>query len=97
MGATPRHGRVVTDRNRMTGGGVTAGLDFGLTLAGKIAGEDTAKRIQLLLEYAPKSPFDAGEPDSAGPDLTKAVLTGRAPALEQARQTVAAAHARLGL
>ena len=97
MGATPRHERVVTDRNRMTGGGVTAGLDFGLTLAAKIAGEDTAKRIQLLLEYAPKPPFDAGEPDSAGPALTNAVLTARAPALKQARDAVAAVHARLGL
>ncbi len=97
LGAMPRHDRVVTDRNRMTGGGVTAGLDFGLTLAAKIVGEDTAKRIQLLLEYAPRPPFDAGEPDSAGPALTDAVLTGRAPALTQARQAVAAAHARLGL
>ena len=97
LGATPRHDRVVTDRNRMTGGGVTAGLDFGLTLAARIVGEDAAKRIQLLLEYAPRPPFDAGEPDSAGPALTDAVLTARAPALAQARQAVAAAHARLGL
>ncbi len=97
MGAMPRHERVVTDRNRMTGGGVTAGLDFGLTLAAQIAGEETAKRIQLLLEYAPKPPFDAGEPDSAGPALTNAVLTARAPVLEQARAAIAAAHAQLGL
>ena len=97
VGATPRHDRVVTDRNRMTGGGVTAGLDFGLTLAAQIAGEDAAKRIQLLLEYAPRPPFDAGEPDGAGPALTNAVLTARAPALKQARDATAVAHARLGL
>ena len=97
MGATPHHERVVTDRNRMTGGGVTAGLDFGLTLAARIAGEETARRIQLLLEYAPKPPYDAGEPDHAGPALTNAVLTARAPALKQARDAAAAAHARLGL
>ena len=97
LGAMPRHDRVVTDRNRMTGGGVTAGLDFGLTLAARMAGEDTAKRIQLLLEYAPKPPFDAGEPDSAGKLLTDAVLTARARALAQARAAVAAARNRLAL
>ena len=97
MGATPRHERVVTDRNRMTGGGVTAGMDFGLALAARIAGEETAKRIQLLLEYAPRPPFDAGEPGSAGPALTNAILQARAPAIAQARDAVGAARARLGL
>ncbi len=97
MGATPRHERMVTDRNRMTGGGVTAGLDLALTLAARMAGEETAQRIQLLLEYAPKPPFDAGEPSSAGSTLTNAVLTARAPVLPEARDAVATARIRLGL
>ncbi len=62
--------RVVVDRNRITGGGVTAGIDFGLTLAAALAGEEEARRIQLHLEYNPQPPFDAGSPESAGPQLT---------------------------
>ena len=65
--------RVVVDRNRITGGGVTAGIDFGLVLAAKLCGEETAKMIQLLLEYNPAPPFDAGSPDKAGEVLVKQV------------------------
>jgi cyclohexyl-isocyanide hydratase len=68
-GAEPVANRVVRDRNRFTGGGVTAGIDFGLTLAAELAGEDVAKAIQLRLEYDPKPPFNAGSPDAAGPIL----------------------------
>lgn len=53
FGATPVEGRVVTDRNRVSGGGVTAGLDFGLVLLAKMLGEDVAKMTQLALEYDP--------------------------------------------
>lgn len=71
--------RVVVDRNRMTGGGVTAGIDFGLTIAEKLCGEEAAKIAQLLMEYDPAPPFDAGSPEKAGADLgNKAV----APAAE---------------
>ncbi|MBD2576351.1 DJ-1/PfpI family protein [Oscillatoria sp. FACHB-1406] len=67
--------RVVVDRNRITGGGVTAGIDFGLTIASILYGEDTAKIIQLLLEYNPAPPFDAGSPEKAGSELVnKAML-----------------------
>ncbi len=67
--------RVVIDRNRMTGGGVTAGIDFGLTIAGMLCGEETAKIAQLLMEYDPAPPFDAGSPEKAGADLvSKAML-----------------------
>ena len=97
LGATPSRERVVVDRNRITGGGVTAGLDFGLTLAALMAGEDTAKRIQLLLEYQPKPPFNAGEPEGAGPAVTQAILTARAPAITAAKEAVAKAGARLSL
>ncbi|HEV2569693.1 DJ-1/PfpI family protein [Sphingomonas sp.] len=65
FGAIPVKERVVFDRNRVTGGGVTAGIDFGLALAARIAGEDHARFIQLSLEYDPAPPFDAGSPDKA--------------------------------
>jgi cyclohexyl-isocyanide hydratase len=56
------HERVVKDGNRITGGGVTAGLDFGLTLLAKLAGEGTARLAQLLLEYDPQPPYNSGNP-----------------------------------
>jgi cyclohexyl-isocyanide hydratase len=65
--------RVVVDRDRITGGGVTAGIDFGLVLAAKLCGEETAKMIQLLLEYNPAPPFNAGSPESAGEILVEQV------------------------
>ena len=66
--------RVVTDRNRMTGGGVTAGIDFGLTLLAELRGVQVAKMTQLLMEYDPKPPFDAGTPTNAGPEMTAMAL-----------------------
>lgn len=67
--------RVVVDRNRITGGGVTAGIDFGLTIASILYGEETAKIVQLLLEYNPAPPFDVGSPEKADPELVnKAML-----------------------
>lgn len=69
FGAEPVAERIVRDRNRMSGGGVTAGIDFGLALAAELAGEDVAKEIQLFVEYNPAPPFDAGSPESAGPEL----------------------------
>ncbi|MEG4804339.1 DJ-1/PfpI family protein [Microcoleus sp. ARI1-B5] len=65
--------RVVVDRDRITGGGVTAGIDFGLVLVAKLCGEETAKMIQLLLEYNPAPPFNAGSPESAGEILVEQV------------------------
>jgi cyclohexyl-isocyanide hydratase len=65
FGAIPVKERVVFDRNRVTGGGVTAGIDFGLALVGRIAGEDHARFVQLSLEYNPAPPFDSGSPDKA--------------------------------
>ena len=65
FGATPVAERVVRDRNRISGGGVTAGIDFGLTVAAELAGEEVAKSIQLVLEYDPQPPFDSGAPSKA--------------------------------
>lgn len=67
--------RVVVDRNRMTGGGVTAGIDFGLVVAEALYGEETAKIAQLLMEYDPAPPFDVGSPEKAGPELVEKALS----------------------
>jgi cyclohexyl-isocyanide hydratase len=69
FGATPVHERVVRDRNRITGAGITSGIDFALTLAAELHGEDVAKRVQLSLEYDPEPPFDHGSPRTADPGL----------------------------
>lgn len=69
FGAIPVHERVVFDRNRATGGGVTAGIDFGLALAATIRGEAHAQFIQLSLEYDPQPPFDSGSPGKASPEV----------------------------
>ncbi len=66
--------RVVIDRNRMTGGGVTAGIDFGLTIAEVLCGEETAKIAQLLMEYDPAPPFDVGSPEKAGAELVSKAM-----------------------
>lgn len=66
--------RVVIDRNRITGGGATAGIDFGLVIAGILCGEETAKIIELLLEYDPAPPFNVGSPDKAGADLVSKAM-----------------------
>ncbi len=73
-GAMATRERVVADRNRFTGGGVTSGIDFGLTLLAELRGEQAAKLSQLLLEYNPAPPFDTGTPDAAGPELTGVAL-----------------------
>ena len=68
FGATPVDERVVIDRNRMTGGGITAGLDFGLVLSSVLRGEEVARLQQLILEYDPQPPFDSGSMRTAQPD-----------------------------
>lgn len=75
FGATPVSERVVTDRNRVTGGGVTAGIDFGLALVTALAGEQAAREIQLQIEYEPQPPY-GGSPQTADP-ATVATLRGR--------------------
>jgi len=65
FGATPTKTRVCIDRNRVTGGGVTAGIDFALTLVSILADRATAEAIQLGIEYNPAPPFNSGSPDTA--------------------------------
>jgi cyclohexyl-isocyanide hydratase len=68
--------RVVVDRNRITGGGVTAGLDFGLRMVAEISGEHAARVLELSLEYDPSPPFGCGHPDRADPALVEEVRRG---------------------
>ena len=65
FGAEPVDARVVVDRNRITGGGVTAGIDFGLVLLAKLRGDEAAKLTQLAMEYDPEPPFLSGSPKTA--------------------------------
>jgi len=96
FGAIPVAERVVRDRNRLSGGGVTAGIDFGLTLAAELAGEEIAKSIQLVMEYDPQPPFDCGSPEKAGAERV-ARLKERISAMLDSRQKAnATAAARLG-
>ena len=85
MGATPVHDRVVIDRNRITGGGVTAGIDFGLTLCAIMKGQAAAESAQLIIEYAPAPPFNAGTPETAPKAVVERALAARAGPVEQAR------------
>lgn len=95
FGAEPVQARHVIDRNRATGGGVTAGIDFALVLIAEIAGEDHARAVQLALEYDPAPPFDSGSPDKAGPGLIE-TYHARANRLapERRSELIAAAHRR---
>ncbi len=72
FGAEPVAARTVVDRNRVTGGGVTAGIDFALTLMAAIRGEEHARMVQLQIEYDPHPPFDSGSPERATPALVEA-------------------------
>ncbi|MFC5460407.1 DJ-1/PfpI family protein [Massilia niabensis] len=86
FGAEPVAQRIVHDRNRISGGGVTAGIDFSLALAAELAGEELAKTLQLAFEYDPQPPFDCGSPEKAGAERVmrlQALQAGRIAAIEQ--------------
>ncbi len=95
FGAIPVADRVVRDRNRISGGGVTAGIDFGLTVAAELAGEEVAKSIQLVLEYDPQPPFDSGSPEKAGPERVKRLRERMSGMLDTRRKANAEAAARM--
>ncbi len=84
FGAIPDPARVVRDGNAITGGGVTAGIDIALTIVAEIAGEEIAKQIQLMIEYAPAPPYNSGRPETAAPE-TLAAVQERFAAYRQAR------------
>ena len=95
FGAEPVDARVVTDRNRITGGGVTAGLDFGLTLVAQLRDETYARALQLLAEYQPAPPFNSGTPAAAGPEATAMMASMFTQFVTDARAAAAAAMQRL--
>jgi cyclohexyl-isocyanide hydratase len=94
LGAIPVAERVVVDRNRVTGGGVTAGIDFALSLAALLRGETSARMIQLAMEYDPAPPFRAGSPELE-PALAAALRTRAEPFLAARHAATLRAKARL--
>ncbi len=91
VGAIPVKERVVRDGNILTGGGVTAGVDFAFTLMAEIAGADHARAVQLGLEYDPAPPFDAGSPDKAEPATLDAIKNYYAPRIDAFAEVLDAA------
>lgn len=89
FGAIPEPARVVRDGNIYTGGGVTAGIDIALTIVADVAGEETAKMIQLMIEYAPAPPFNSGRPETASAETVAAVRERFSAFAEQRRKAVA--------
>lgn len=95
FGATPVADRVVRDGNVITGGGVTAGIDFALSVVAELTDAETAQAIQLGIEYAPAPPFDSGSPETAPPAILARVGERNAAMAAARREAVAAAAARL--
>jgi cyclohexyl-isocyanide hydratase len=95
FGATPEKIRVCVDRNRVTGGGVTAGIDFALTLVSIMVDRPTAEMIQLRLEYNPAPPFNSGSPDTAPPQILALIKERIAPFQQRRSEAVHRAAARL--
>lgn len=87
--------RVVVDRNRITGAGVTSGLDFAFTVVATLRGEDIAKSIQLMMEYDPAPPFDSGHPRVAAPALVERVRVSASAMLDRRQAVSARVAARL--
>jgi cyclohexyl-isocyanide hydratase len=89
--------RVVVDRNRVTGAGVTSGIDFGFTLLGLLCGDSVAKTAQLMMEYVPEPPFNAGSPETAGDEIVQSLIQFGKPLLNAflAQTKKTAAHLKL--
>jgi cyclohexyl-isocyanide hydratase len=95
FGAIPTKTRVCVDRNRVTGGGVTAGIDFALTLVSLLVDRKTAEAIQLRLEYNPAPPFNSGSPDTAPPQILALMKERIAPFQQRRGEAIHRAAARL--
>ncbi len=95
FGAIPVAERVVVDGNLITGGGVTAGIDFAFTVVAQAFGAAVAKGIQLGMEYDPHPPFDAGSPERAGPALVAEVRARAAGRQSERQAAVEAAASKL--
>ena len=95
FGAVPVKERVVIDRNRLTGGGVTAGIDLGLAVAAELCGRAVAEEIQLTIEYDPAPPFQSGSPRTAPPEVLERVIRAREQSQAERRAIAERAAARL--
>jgi cyclohexyl-isocyanide hydratase len=95
FGVVAEKTRVCVDRNRITGGGVTAGIDFALTLVSIMVDRQTAEMIQLRLEYNPAPPFNSGSPDTAPPEILAAMRERIAPFAQRRGEAIERAAARL--
>ena len=93
-GAIPDPGRVVRDGNVISGGGVTAGIDFALTVVAEILGPEVAQSIQLAIEYDPAPPFDAGRPEKAPANVLRLVRERIARMYPERKAAMEAAIAR---
>lgn len=91
--AEPVEARYVEDRNRITGAGVTSGIDFGLRIVSKLNGETRAQMVQLTMEYAPEPPFDSGSPATANASVVKAFRDMGAPFVADAKEAAVKARA----
>jgi cyclohexyl-isocyanide hydratase len=97
LGATHIDQRVVIDRNRMTCGGVTSGIDGALTLVSLLRGEQAAQEIQLYMEYSPAPPFKSGSPSSAPAPVLEAVRKRAEKMLLARSETCKRVASRLGI
>jgi cyclohexyl-isocyanide hydratase len=95
LGATPARERVCIDRNRITGGGVTAGIDMALTLVSRLVDRATAEGIQLGIEYNPAPPFNSGSPETAPAEVLAAMKAKMAPSQARRMEIAKQAAARL--
>lgn len=95
LGATAVKARVVRDGNLLTGGGITAGIDFALSLVAELYGEAAAQLVQLQIEYAPAPPFDSGSPQTAPAHVLAQALKRTAQSHKDRAEVVARAAARL--
>lgn len=97
LGATPVAERVVEDRNRITGAGVTSGIDFGMVLTARLRDSTYAQMLQLLNEYDPSPPFEAGSPQAAGPALTSYLESWLSPGIDALKAAANRVRARRDL
>ncbi len=97
LGAIPVREKVVVDGNIVTGAGVTSGIDFALKLAAILEGEQTAREIQLQIEYDPDPPFDSGSPQTAAPMILEAVKARLAKLSEERGEVATRVGQNLGV
>jgi cyclohexyl-isocyanide hydratase len=95
LGSTPVDARYVEDRNRVTAGGITSGIDFALRIAGRLRGEDYGRSLELMLEYDPEPPFGSGTPAKAGPRVAEAITRMYQPLNQAARASAERLHRKL--